>query len=634
MMASLLSVSVLVLVACLLLAASPVTEGFDAAFVREVCQVSSTHQESHRPLVDLINASATFTSSEVLVITAVTADILSSYASSAIAINACYARARGYAFLVFADGAYPGLDPDPRWNKVRYLLDLLHHPACPAYLLWLDADLILLDDSLDIIAIADAHAEADIIMSQDKPTAGFAGNTGTVLVRNTAWSKAFLQDWWTAYDRTKCCDQHALTWLHHARNRDGKLAFLPAAQLNSAFPAWSTFDSSSQVLHLAGMSSLYRHAVFSSALSSLCQQHEQVRQLGMSRAHLQSTLCMMDAMRLEALTTINTVLKHGADMNKVMSVRKQMLDVMKREEEEASICPLTTASHSIALQLADVLQENMQMVFHALHAHAMSSLSVSGVNLSGAVEAISAGYELILATQPPSDSSSAVLDGLLQVIHMVLQEQSLSTAALGRFLYYKFKHHQLSADLCPGNTIGSASCRIRWLEAAADAWTDMVSRTGFHGTDYASAEPNKEYIAVLVMLGSLLCSDCKHAQGLMHLDQALLLQKDSIASFAVLHLATSDGLQAVQLLHAEMLYNAGMCAATAAAEHGSANIGEGYLTQALQICQDIGAAELGDLVRKAAAASETPQTIPSQQQQVEVDARTAEHKRFRRKKRS
>ncbi|RYG94057.1 hypothetical protein EON65_58030, partial [archaeon] len=133
---------------------------------------------------------------QIAIVTSVTPDIVPKYAGYSIAVNALYAEHLGYAYHVYVEGQQIDLplDADPRWNKVLFLLRTMQTSKYQ-YVVWMDADLVILDFSLDLQAIASQYSEADIIMSKDKASAPFIGNTGLIIIRNNVWSIGFLYKW-------------------------------------------------------------------------------------------------------------------------------------------------------------------------------------------------------------------------------------------------------------------------------------------------------------------------------------------------------------------------------------------------------------------------------------------------------
>ena len=64
----------------------------------------------------------------------------------------------------------------------------------------------------DVQKLAAKAPDADILASADIRQ-GYI-NTGVLLVRNNAWSRWFLNEWWNGHDRSVFCDQDAFDLLY------------------------------------------------------------------------------------------------------------------------------------------------------------------------------------------------------------------------------------------------------------------------------------------------------------------------------------------------------------------------------------------------------------------------------------
>eukprot|EP01038_Epipyxis_sp_PR26KG_P015313 gene15313-20638_t len=138
----------------------------------------------------------------------------------------------------------------------------------------MDADLIVLDFNLNIEDIGKTYPNADIIISKDIDSAPFVANSGFIIVRVTEWSLKFLYLWYRSFDINKCADQHAFTWLYNSynpKNIKEKVMLLPVDALNTDFPCWKNQKESNQILHLAGLTSLYRIEAFRFASENICK---------------------------------------------------------------------------------------------------------------------------------------------------------------------------------------------------------------------------------------------------------------------------------------------------------------------------------------------------------------------------
>lgn len=290
-------------------------------------------------------------SSMIHIISAATPNIFT-YASLALAVNKEYASFRGYNFTFIQEdktsqGFYNKYDEDSRWNKVKYLWEAIEtygdlstqkRLRRQEYLVWLDADLIVTNFQFDIATLVEEHPEVDIWMSKDKIDAPFVGNTGCIIVKVSSWSKQFLELWWNAYDRKKCCDQNALTWLYDRQlpsDIQSKLEFLPSFTLNTEFPAYLGPHRFENMLHLAGMNTIYRYDIFATAYDNVRQWKTHVaasseesdcslpRHLGVDYRFLQSRIVQLDYQRLCALQR----LQHNIESLSIASQRDQIHDI-------------------------------------------------------------------------------------------------------------------------------------------------------------------------------------------------------------------------------------------------------------------------------------------------------------------
>jgi hypothetical protein len=111
-------------------------------------------------------------------------------------------------------------------------------------------------------------------------------------VKNSPWSRLFLESWWSSYDRVTGMDQHIFTrvWEQTPDIADHILILRPDA-LNSHLPAWENQKDFNQILHLAGASNVLRKLVFFKAFQEICdnlqsQATRLPRQLGLHRQEL------------------------------------------------------------------------------------------------------------------------------------------------------------------------------------------------------------------------------------------------------------------------------------------------------------------------------------------------------------
>lgn len=233
------------------------------------------------------------------------------YAAYHAALTAAYAEQNDYIYK-FITPDMPGnsldeLEPaDVRWNKVKLLLNALDPETGWArdmgFVVWIDADAVVLDMGMKLEKVAEEqYPNADFIASADIRQ-GYI-NSGFLLLRNTAWTREFLQRWWHVADRKVICDQDAFDMIYteytkeekgnaHISAKAGiqsKVAVLRRDALNTDPPATLRQQAHNQVLHLMGQSSAYRTEVFRMAFHNLCQARSGgilPAQLGLHRAYL------------------------------------------------------------------------------------------------------------------------------------------------------------------------------------------------------------------------------------------------------------------------------------------------------------------------------------------------------------
>lgn len=440
----------------------------------------------------------------VNIITYITHGILS-YASYSFTINAAYAINNGYSFEAKTNFVIPSMKPntsDARWMKIALLIDSMEksHLETQSFknFVWIDADLAILDFNMKIIQIVDAYPQADIIMSKDIQKAPFVSNSGLIIVRNTEWARRFLRIWWNSYDKNRCCDQNAFTWLY---DRDypfdikEKVALLPVNALNTDFPCWKTHLKGNQVLHLAGLTSLYRNNVMLRGYKELCRAVNHHRdsgnvldirpQLGLTRNALINELQLLNYRRFKALSEMLVLLDHEYNYyylqnydflsNNITSAyfelqkysqrlskhRSHMLDYLKFDDDE-KVNPYVSShllpkirDHEIKIRVSIFEQHYRILHFTISQSIKHWSSKVEIFLYENAVEFISNGFELILTLQGLASNEKedkhmhSYFDKIKYVISSVLLH-SHSTASLHnkvtvRFLYYNFKWHRLLA---------------------------------------------------------------------------------------------------------------------------------------------------------------------------------------------
>ena len=142
------------------------------------------------------------------------------YSSRSLFINSIYSQMHQYRLQVYTE-LNGNFEPrDQRWNRVKIILDELnaniHNQGDDflrrrdegvasdyersislqhQYFVWLDADLIFIDMELSLESIVKEYSNYDIIISAERHAATGVANTGTIVVKNTEWSRDFFEIW-------------------------------------------------------------------------------------------------------------------------------------------------------------------------------------------------------------------------------------------------------------------------------------------------------------------------------------------------------------------------------------------------------------------------------------------------------
>jgi hypothetical protein len=170
---------------------------------------------------------------------------------------------------------------DKRWNKIPLtILALRSWAADSKILVFIDADVTILDFNLSFEDITDMYPTTDIFLCAD---ALDVANTGMLIVRNTLWAISFLEEWWNRKDSPGTfCDQHVFNRLYaQAINNTEtalKIKIFPANTFNSRWPVTDKFHYTDKVLHLMGETDNFRFDVASHAAATVCYHIQSSRQ--------------------------------------------------------------------------------------------------------------------------------------------------------------------------------------------------------------------------------------------------------------------------------------------------------------------------------------------------------------------
>ena len=199
---------------------------------------------------------------KVLIVMYSTPNILE-YADLAARVNEMYAKRHGYAFK-HVIGELDARDMRPVWKKVFLVRDEL-----PNYeaVFWIDSDAIFNDHARPL----PLDTDEEFLISSDFPNGNSLVNTGTFLVKNTAFGRSFMNRWCAMRDDLNATynskfpfEQGACEDLIRNLGPESRFARVyPTEFLNSVYGKVSrgVFENAF-IIHLMALPAEFRKAVF------------------------------------------------------------------------------------------------------------------------------------------------------------------------------------------------------------------------------------------------------------------------------------------------------------------------------------------------------------------------------------
>jgi hypothetical protein len=144
----------------------------------------------------------------------------------------------------------------------------------------------------DIRKIIAENSESDIIISSERHAETGVANTGCFIMKNSAWSRDFLHNWWENYDRSEAHDQIFFDKLYKSMlpGIEEHVTILPQDAMNSSPPPMLYQTDDNQVLHMMGQPDVLRQEVFMTGFDEMCQAYTEKRvlapQFGLSKKSL------------------------------------------------------------------------------------------------------------------------------------------------------------------------------------------------------------------------------------------------------------------------------------------------------------------------------------------------------------
>ena len=245
-----------------------------------------------------------------------------SYSAYSLFAQAIYASYNGYSL-------FP-LQPDTDQIDYKYhrkivpILNALNNSQLAYhsdYIVWMDADAIILDLNMRIEQLVSKFPSAHIFMSAD--TSSLA-NTGVMIIKNSRWSKEFLKNWLHQFTiHPDFTDQIGLQKLYETRKDfHSKIVILPPDILNSEAPSMGFQNENSRVMHLAAESNEMRATSFKIASTDICYALSEI-----------STNDKVKEEKLCSISSSENKIGHQLSLNK-NCLQKIALDVYGRTAKE------------------------------------------------------------------------------------------------------------------------------------------------------------------------------------------------------------------------------------------------------------------------------------------------------------
>ena len=103
-----------------------------------------------------------------------------------------YAEQHDYAFQDASDMI--DTSRPPAWSKIKAVQHLLDKEQNCDWVFWIDADIVVMNSSIAVESfLPTANSGIDLLITMDRR---LTANSGAWLIRNTQWSRDFLQTWW------------------------------------------------------------------------------------------------------------------------------------------------------------------------------------------------------------------------------------------------------------------------------------------------------------------------------------------------------------------------------------------------------------------------------------------------------
>ena len=191
-------------------------------------------------------------------------------------INNLFANYYNYNMIYIMDGDddvnyHP---QDVRWNYIKIILDRLLSTPNDEYVLYVDSDFIIVSpQEFNLSQIIKSNEKYDILISAEVSAASGVAQCGSIIFRNTEWTRIFLTQWWELrVNSDSYHDQQAFSKLFISNTSGAKshINILPIEAMNSRPLVPQQYKETSYVLHLMGQSTTLRSNVFYRGVETIC----------------------------------------------------------------------------------------------------------------------------------------------------------------------------------------------------------------------------------------------------------------------------------------------------------------------------------------------------------------------------
>jgi hypothetical protein len=295
-------------------------------------------------------------------------------------------------------------------------------------------------------------------------------------------------------------------------------------------------------------------------------------QLGLSRTALSHHVSKLAFLRNDALRQLVTEIRDEQNLrsiddskakfeqNFITAIKVKLEDIMKDDDDEAK--HLYHQSEILQRENEKLLYTLRDWLFFSFYHNAIEPSSYVSLDLLEDVkDAVGSGFELVITLTDLSLNHSVNENSLLkrEVLGKVMSLIEILSAGVPeslkpRVLYFKFKHAQLMSSSFPQ----FSDDRLQWLTTAEELWRGMSSLNYF-GTDYVMSDPYKEGGAIILELGTLLCSRRNFTIGLRMLNEAKRLHEITISGYERIRIAARSDILSAKHTLMTTLTNLGIC---------------------------------------------------------------------------